>query len=122
LPELTIFMNCTKHILVTILMFLYLFLPVQNNVHGAVFDAEISGLQISSDMPVKVPCNDCPCSDEHDSDCCDTTSCNCLCHAPLVQSIRFVYFPVVTALLQLEPHWSLPHVYFPIFVPPQSTV
>lgn len=116
------FMNYTKHIFATILIVLYLFLPTQNNVHGANFDAGNSGLQISNDMPVKVPCNDCPCSDEHGSDCCDTTSCNCSCHVPLVQNIRFIYSPVVTALLPLEPYWSLPHVYFPIFVPPQRLV
>jgi len=115
------FINYTKYLLAATLIILYLFLPVQNYVHAGIIDAGRLGLQISKGITDKVPCKDCP-SDEKSSDCCDTTTCNCSCHAPLVQHAWFAYSPVVMVLLQLEPYWSLPQVYFPIFVPPQRFV
>lgn len=115
-----VFMNCTKNILAATMIVLYLLLPVQIFAHVTNFDTKITGLKISKGMVVKSHCNDCPCSHEQDSDCCDTASCNCSYQAPLVQHSWFTYSPVVKILLNPEPHWSLPQVYLPIFVPPQS--
>jgi hypothetical protein len=118
------FISYTKYILVATLMVLYLFLPVQvqSFSHVATLDAEKTGLQMPGGMVVKVHCNSCPCNDEQGSDCCDTTSCCCSCHAPLVQHAWFNYSPVVMVLHQPDPYWSLPQVYLPIFVPPQRLV
>jgi len=115
-------MSYTKYLLAATLIILYLLLPVQNYVHAGFVDAGRLDLQISKGITVRVPCKECPCSDEKGSDCCDATTCNCSCHTPLVQHALFTYSPVVMVLLQLEPYWSLPQVYFPIFVPPQRFV
>lgn len=118
---LTLFMNYTNHVFAVTLIVLYLFLPARNFAQAASFDAG-SGVQMSSAMSAKVPCNDNPCSGGQGSGCCDTTACNCSIQAPLVQHSWFTYSPVVLVLLQPEPYWSLPQIYIPIYVPPQRFV
>jgi hypothetical protein len=109
-----------NYTIATIMIVIYLALPATNIAHGAALDKVMSGVQTLSAMTSSVPCDDCPCSDGHGSDCCDSTFCSCECQAPLGCGLRLNYAPVIAIQNFPEPSWSLPEVYRPIFVPPQS--
>lgn len=106
-----------NHTVAIILMVVYLALPTALWSH-AVADGPavppVSGTTQGS------PCDTGPCSGGHDTDCCDTTGCNCACHAPLGQGIRLAYAPVIVVRQFYEPSGIFPQVYRTIFVPPQN--
>jgi len=109
-----------KYAIAAMLIFLYLFLPVTNLVHADTVEAGCS-LGQTAGTTNSPPYNDCPCSDDQSSDCCDTVSCNCECHAPFVfQRFQLNYAPVVVSHSYSEPGWALQQVDLPIFVPPQN--
>jgi len=108
-----------KYSIASILILIYLLLPVSNFVHAATFEAGGCSVQ-PSDMADTSPGNDSPCSDDQKTDCCDTTICNCACHAPLIKRFQLSYSPVVLIHRVSEPSWALPQVDLPIFVPPQN--
>ncbi|OGU16570.1 MAG: hypothetical protein A2076_02515 [Geobacteraceae bacterium GWC2_53_11] len=103
-----------------VLIIIYLALPATLCAQSVVFDAEGDLMPTISSTANTSPLDTCPCSDGHDSDCCDTTGCSCACHAPLGQRVRLAYAPVVVAQNFREPFWLLPQVYLAIFVPPQN--
>lgn len=101
------------------MLIVYLVLP------GVVFSQSFSRdsgspVPCSSQNPADPVPGDCPCSDSQNSDCCDTTSCNCSCHAPISQGLLISYNPMVAVLGFGEPSCSIPLVYPSIFVPPQN--
>lgn len=110
----------------TLLIVIYLALPATNFAYAATQVEGVSSVQALPQMACSTAatdhCDDCPCSDGQDSGCCDSTFCNCACHAPLGQCIQLVYAPEIAAQSFLDPSWSLPQVYRPIFVPPQNIV
>jgi hypothetical protein len=98
---------------------LYLLIPVAEFAHAAVpaaGTADIRAIGVSAGSP----CQDCPCSDEQGSHCCDSTCCSCAFHSPPVQAIQLRYAPLVDITRQSEPFWMLPMVYGSIYVPPQN--
>ena len=103
----------------TVLIVIYLALPTTILAH-ATMEAGFPAAQAVSMVASPAPCGDCPCSDGQGSDCCDSSFCNCSCHAPLSQGVRLVYAPLIASQNFLEPSWSFPMVYRPIFVPPQN--
>jgi len=109
----------SKYGITTILILLYLFLPVTNFAHAGTSD-EGSPVVQSTAVANSSPCDDCPCSDDQIPDCCDTTSCNCSCHAPLTDRFHLSYSPVVLLQRNFEPGCALPQVHLSIFVPPQN--
>ncbi len=109
-----------KYAISIILIFLYLLFPVANLVHAGTVEASCSLVQAAGTTNTS-PCNDCPCTNDQSSDCCDTASCNCECHAPFVfQRFLLNYTPVVVSHSYSEPGWALPQVDLAIFVPPQN--
>jgi len=108
--------NC---IFATLLIVIYLALPATVFAHAAGLEIVSTSEAIYS-AGATLPCDDSPCPDRQDSDCCDTAFCLCECHAPLGQNLRLDYAPVIAVQNVLEKAWSLPQVYRPIFVPPQN--
>jgi hypothetical protein len=109
-----------KHIFATILIVIYLTVPVSNLAFGANLEKTPPAVQALAEIAATAPCDDCPCSDGPGSTCCDTSFCTCACHAPLSQSLQLVYAPVIVLQRFLEPSWSLPQVFRSIYVPPQN--
>jgi hypothetical protein len=111
--------NC-NHIIVAVLIVIYVTMPTTIFANATAIEAGFPSVQAIYSMTAAAPCDDCPCSDERGSSCCDSTFCCCACHAPLSQSFRLAYAPVIAVQSFREPLWSLPQVYRPIFVPPQN--
>ncbi|MDD2366487.1 MAG: hypothetical protein PHN84_10020 [Desulfuromonadaceae bacterium] len=63
-----------------------------------------------------------PCSHEENTNCCDTTFCNCGCHAPIASGMILKYAPLILLQSIREQSCTLPKVYLSIFVPPQNSV
>jgi hypothetical protein len=102
-----------------LLLIVYLFIPVMGFAHIAVPDAVTTEIRtVVADAGS--PCDDCPCSNEEGSHCCDTGFCSCAFHSPPVQGIQLRYDPDVNIVRPTESFWMLPQVYLPIFVPPQN--
>jgi hypothetical protein len=102
-----------------ILISLYLLLPVAVFAHGSPVP-DGAGCAVSAKIPAGAPpCGDCPSSETHDGDCCES-DCHCSCHAPLTERVAIVYSPFVSFLCCPESHPASPQVYLPIFVPPQN--
>lgn len=106
-----------NHTVAIILMVIYLAFPTVLCTHAVADGAAVP--PVSSTIHT-FPCDTDPCSGGHDADCCDTTGCNCACHAPLGQGVRLAYAPVVVARQFYEPSGFFPQVYRTIFVPPQN--
>jgi hypothetical protein len=102
-----------------LLIILYLFIPVMGFAHVDVPDIATADLR-SSDGVAGAPCEQCPCSDEQGSHCCDAASCSCAFHSPPVQGIQVCYAPVVSMSRHTDSFWLLPQIYSSIFVPPQN--
>lgn len=102
-----------------LLIILYLCMPVMGFAHAGIPD--IVSADIRTDGGVAgSPCNQCPCSDQQGSHCCDTAFCSCAFHSPPVQGIQVHYAPLVSISCYTESFWKLPQVYRSIFVPPQN--
>lgn len=111
-----------NHTIATILIVMYLALPTTLFAHIASMEVGDDSLQATASSSTIAPCDNCPCSDGQGSECCDSTFCNCACHAPLGQDLRLTYAPVIATQNFREPSWSFPQVYRTIFVPPQNFV
>lgn len=109
----------TKYSITSILILLYLFLPVSNFAQAGTSDS-VNPVVKFTYVADASPCEDCPCSDNQSQDCCDATSCNCACHAPLTQCFHLSYSPVVLIQKSSEQGCALPQVHLSIFVPPQN--
>jgi hypothetical protein len=103
-----------------ILIVIYLSLPTTILAHAAAQESTAPTGQSPAGITTNTPCDHCPCSENQGSDCCDTTFCNCACHAPLSQGVLLKYAPVIASQNFAEPSWSFPQVYRTIFVPPQN--
>jgi hypothetical protein len=112
------FARAYNYIIGTVLIVIYLALPATNLAYAATQEA--TSTQEAYSSTTTAPCDSCPCSDGQGSDCCDTTFCSCACHAPLSQSLRLVYAPMIVIHRFREPTSSLPQVFLSIFVPPQN--
>lgn len=101
-----------------LLILLYLVLPLKGHAAGGLsltgFDPAVSA---SSD----VPCDQCPCGDERENDCCGAAVCGCAFHSPPEQVTLLRYNPDSETLAYSDPSWSLPQVYPSIDVPPQNS-
>src|SRR5690348_4035156 len=104
-----------KYSIASILILIYLLLPATNFAHAGTLQADDCVVQVTGTTDA-APGDDCPCSDGQNTDCCDTTNCNCACHAPLAQHFQLSYSPVVQSYRFSEPHSKLPQVDLPIFV------
>ena len=103
-----------------LLIVIYLALPATLFAHSSSME-DVATAQPSSVFSTSTsPCDTCPCSGEQHSDCCDTTSCNCVCHAPPGQGFQLAYTPMIAIHKFRETSWSLAQVYRTIFVPPQN--
>jgi len=111
------FARAYDYTIAALLILICLAMPSTDLANGVILEKASSVVQVIAGT---APCDDCPCSDDHGAGCCDVTFCNCECHAPLGQALRLPYAPVVACQNILEPSWSLPQVYRPIFVPPQN--
>lgn len=109
-----------KYVIATVLVVFYLALPTTIFAQAALMEAGLGATQESCCQAPAVPCGDGPCHDGQGSGCCETTSCNCACHAPLASSLRLIYAPVIVTENFCERPWTLPQVYRQIFVPPQN--
>lgn len=69
---------------------------------------------------VQIPCDDCPCNDEHGDRECDTACSCCSSFASLPESVIFLFSPIAAFFSPAEPLLLMPQVYFSIFVPPQN--
>jgi hypothetical protein len=103
-----------------LLIVIYMALPSTLFAHSSSMEDDATALPSSAFSTSTSPCDSCPCSGEHHSDCCDTTSGNCVCHAPLGQGFQLAYTPMIAIRNFRESSWSLPQVYHTIFVPPQN--
>ncbi len=103
-----------------LLIVIYLALPATLFAHSSFMEDDATAQLSSAFSTSTSPCDTCPCSGEQDSDCCDTTSCNCNCHAPLGQGFQLAYTPIIAIQSFRESSWSLVQVYRTIFVPPQN--
>jgi len=112
-------MQLTFRHMSALLIILYLFIPVMGLAHVAVADDGATDIRAVGAVTAS-PCDDCPCSDEQGSRCCDTDFCCCAFHCPPVQGVQLSYAPVVMVARHAESFWMLPQVYLPIFVPPQN--
>jgi len=107
-----------KYIIATFLIVIYLALPIF--AHAVYIDeGDISG-RVSCGSIYAAPSDECPCSEGHGADCCDTTSCTCSCHAPVSHGLILDYAPEVSSQNFLESSCLLPQGYSSIFVPPQN--
>jgi len=114
------FARAYKYLIATLLVAIYLILPATNLARTVTLESGLASAQSPYCMAVNVPDDDCPCTDEQGSGCCNKTFCSCACHAPLSQGLLINYAPVISFQSFREPCWSLPTVYRPIFVPPQN--
>lgn len=103
----------------SLLIILYLFIPVMGFAHVAVINVDATEIG-SIDAATGSPCEQCPCSDEQGSRDCDTGCCSCAFHSPPVQSAQPSYAPIVIISRHAESFWMLPQVYLSIYVPPQN--
>jgi hypothetical protein len=117
-------MNVTRpynYIVVSVLIILSLVLPGAGLAALSSLESGVSSEQSAAfHATTTTPDDTCPCSGGPGSDCCDTSFCNCGCHAPLSQGVRLVYAPVMAVQTVRELFRPLPQVYFSIFVPPQN--
>jgi hypothetical protein len=105
-----------------LLIVIYLALPSTLCAYSSSMEDDVSVPPSAAFSTTTSPCDDCPCSGGQHSDCCDTTFCNCACHAPLGQGFQLAYTPMIAIQNFREPSWSLAQVYRTIFVPPQNLV
>ena len=115
-------MNLTlsyNYTIAALLIVIYLALPATIFAHVAALEANLAS-EATYGTTTAAPCDNCPCSDREDSDCCDTTFCLCECHAPIGQGLSLTYSPMIATQSFKEPSWSLPQIFRPIFVPPQN--
>jgi hypothetical protein len=103
-----------------LLIAIYLALPTTLFTHSSSMEDDVTAQPSSAFSTSPSPCDTCPCSGEQHSDCCDTTSDNCVCHVPLGQSFQLAYTPMIAIRNFRESSWSLAQVYRTIFVPPQN--
>jgi hypothetical protein len=108
-----------NYLIAAVLIGIYLAMPTTIFARAISMETGVSTAQASYSTAT-APCDDCPCSDGQNSDCCDTTFCSCACHAPLGHGLQLTYAPLLVIHNFREQSWSLPHVYLPIFVPPQN--
>jgi hypothetical protein len=115
--------NRTYNLVVVIaLIVAYLTMPASGLARAATLDSGPPSEQMLSSSAASAPCDNCPCSDGHGSDCCDSIFCSCSCHAPLIHGLQLSYSPEISTQCFQEPSWSLLQVYRSIFVPPQNFV
>ncbi len=114
------FARAYNFIIATLLIIIYLTLPATSLAYAATLEGSVPSVQMFSDTTTAAPCGTCPCPDDQGSGCCETTGCNCECHAPLGRGLRISYAPVIATQSFREPSWSLSQVFRPIFVPPQN--
>jgi len=114
------FARSYNYTIATLLIVIYLALPAANLAGAATLGVDLPSAQDTCSTATTAPCGDCPCSDDQTSGCCDKAFCNCACHVPLSRGLRLTYAPMIAVQSFLEPYWSLPQVYRPIFVPPQN--
>jgi len=112
-------MHLTFRHMAVLLIILYLCIPVMGFAHVDVPDVVAADIR-SIGRAADAPCEQCPCSDEQGSHCCDTASCSCTFHSPPVQGVQVNYSPVVIITRHSDSFWMLPQVYSSIFVPPQN--
>ena len=113
-------MNLTFRQIAVLLILVYLFLPVAGFAHVAAPKVTAMELRSTGGVELGSPCDHCPYSNEHESDCCDTTACSCAFHTPPSQNHRIRYAPVVGLIRLTESFRALPQVFLPIYVPPQN--
>jgi hypothetical protein len=103
-----------------VLIVIYMALPATGLATAVALDSGLlnSGQEYSSQTTI--PSDNCPCSDEGGSGCCETLFCSCECHAPLDRGLQLIYAPVIACQVVCELPWSLPQVYRTIVVPPQN--
>lgn len=111
------FVLAYNYTIAMVLILVYLALPATPLNHAEIVEKTAPGVQA---LVVASSYDNCPCSDDHSSDCCDTTFCNCACHAPLSRGLRLNYSPMIDTQDFREPSWLLLQVYSTIFVPPQN--
>jgi len=104
----------------SLLIIIYLLIPVMGFDHVGVQDAAASEIRSIGAVAAGTPCEHCPCGDEQGSHCCDAGCCSCAFHSPPVQRVQPSYAPVVIIARHTESFWMLPQVYLSIFVPPQN--
>lgn len=114
------FARTHTYIICTLLIMVYLALPATNLAYSATINGDDLSNKVFYSTTTNAPCDNCPCSDGQGSDCCDTTFCNCSCHAPLGNGLRLKYTPMIATQSIHEKYWSLPQIFFSIFVPPQN--
>jgi len=105
-----------------ILIVIYLMLPSTLFSHSSYIGDDATAQSSSAFSTPTSPRDTCPCSGGQHSDCCETTFCDCACHAPLGQGFQFAYTPMIAIQDFPESTWALPQVYRTIFVPPQNLV
>jgi hypothetical protein len=116
------FVRACNSAFATALIVVYLFFSASSFVNAASLEFDGSSPQVTNSMAAAAPCDSCPCSDDHGSDCCDSTFCSCSCHAPLSHGLQLSYAPEISIQSFREPSWPLLQVYRSIFVPPQNYV
>ena len=110
-----------KYAIALILIAAYLIMPTTIYAQAASLTTGSPSTQATRlAVDAGAPCDSCPCSDEQGSGCCESTSCNCACHAPLASTFRITYAPLIVTENFYESTCSLPQVYLHIFVPPQN--
>lgn len=114
------FAHACKYLTATLLVAIYLVMPAPIVASTVSMDKVMAQQQPSCLAAISIPCKPDPCHEDQGSGCCETTSCNCACHAPLASSLRLIYAPVIVDESFFERAWSLPQVYSQIFVPPQN--
>jgi hypothetical protein len=112
-------MQLTFRHIALFLMMVYLLIPIAGFAHVAAPDFWVMEIQSINGSPDS-PCDHCPCSDEHESHCCDTGFCSCALHSPPVQGVQLRYVPIVVVTRFAESSRKLPQVYLSIVVPPQN--
>ena len=109
-----------NYIIGTVLIVIYLALPATSFARAVAQEESAPQAQTILSTTGTAPTDSCPCSGDEGSGCCDTIFCSCACHAPLSQTLRLVYAPVIVTHSFREPTGSLPQVFLSIFVPPQN--
>jgi hypothetical protein len=118
-PSMNALLNL-RYLFSIMLIVIYMTLPATGLATAVALDAGLlhSGQEYSSQTTM--PSDNCPCSDEDGSGCCETLFCSCECHAPLGRGLHLIYSPVIARQAIGERPWSLPQVYRTIVVPPQN--
>jgi len=111
--------TCTS-VFAAALIVVYLFFSASGVVNAATLESDCSSSRVANSIAAAAPCDTCPCSDDHGSNCCDSNSCSCSCHAPLSHGLQLSYAPEIPSHSFREPTWPLLQVYRSIFVPPQN--